>query len=118
MIKDGRLLVELISPNPKIEFLQTEVEFEITNTKTIRRTISLIPIKYPETENITIIPQKVSVMVDGPKEIVEQLDENKIIANLNTSILNRDFATVSFKVPSGVKIIEYTPQKIQVIQND
>jgi hypothetical protein len=118
IIKNGRLIIQLISPNPKIEILQDEIEFEITNTKIIRKTISLIPIKYPETENITIIPQKVSVMVSGPKEIVEQLNKNTITANLNTSILNKDFATVSFKVPSGVKIIEYTPQKIQVIQND
>ena len=94
------------------------MEFEITNTKIIRRTITLIPIKYSENKNITIIPQKVSVMVSGPKEIVEQLDNNTITANLNTSILNRDFASVSFRVPTGVKIIEYTPQRIQVIQND
>lgn len=118
IIKDGKLTIGLISPDPKIELLQNEMEFEVTNTKMIRKTISLIPIKYSETLNITIIPQKVSVMVSGPKEIVEQLDKNTIIANLNTSILNRDFASVSFKVPSGVKIIEYTPQRIQVIQND
>ena len=118
IIDDGKLIIELISPNPKIELLQAEMEFEITNTKIIRRTITLIPIKYSENKNITIIPQKVSVMVSGQKEIVEQLDNNTIVANLNTSILNRDFASVSFKVPTGVKIIEYTPQRIQVIQND
>ncbi|HHE65595.1 MAG TPA: hypothetical protein ENL09_06180, partial [Bacteroidetes bacterium] len=118
MIVDGKLTVNLISPNPKIELLQEKIEFEITNTKIIRRTISLIPIKYPETENITIIPQKVSVMVSGPKEIIEQLDINSIIANLNISILKKDFANISFDVPSGVKIIEYTPQRIQVIHND
>lgn len=118
MIVDGKLTVELISPDPKIELLQEKIEFEITNTKIIQRTISLIPIKFPETENITIIPQKVSVMVSGPKEIVEQLNTNSIIANLNTTILKKDFASVTFEVPAGVKIIEYTPQKIQVIQND
>ena len=118
IIKDGKITIGLISPDPKIELLQNEMEFDVENTKIIRRTISLIPIKYSETENITIIPQKVSVMVSGPKEIVEQLDNNTIVANLNTSILNRDFASVSFKVPTGVKIIEYTPQRIQVIQND
>ena len=68
MIADGKLTVELISPDPKIELIQEKIEFEITNTKIIQRTISLIPIKYPETENITIIPQKVSVMVSGLKK--------------------------------------------------
>ncbi len=118
MILDGKLIANLISPDPKVVLLQERVEFEITNTKIIQRTISLIPIKYSETENITIIPQKVSVMVSGPKEIIEQLDISSIIANLNTSLLKKDFANVSFEVPSGVKIIEYTPQRIQVIQND
>ncbi len=118
MIIDGKLIASLISPDPKIVLLQERVEFEIANTKIIQRTISLIPIKYSETENITIIPQKVSVMVSGPKEIIEQLDISSIVANLNTSILKKDFASVSFEVPSGVKIIEYTPQRIQVIQND
>ena len=118
MIVDGKLTVDLISPDPKIELLQKKVEFEITNTKIIQKTISLIPIKFSETENITIIPQKVSVMVSGPKEIIEQLNKNNIIANLNKSILKKDYANVSFEVPSGVKIIEYTPQRIQVIQND
>lgn len=118
MIVDGKLTMNLISPDPKIELSKDKISFEITNTKIIQRTISLIPIKYPETENITIIPQKVSVMVSGPKEIVEQLNINSIIANLNLSILKKEFASVSFEVSSGVKIIEYTPQRIQVIQND
>ncbi|MDP8204213.1 MAG: CdaR family protein [Candidatus Tenebribacter mawsonii] len=118
MIEDGKLTAELISPDPKIELPKGKIEFEITNTKIIQRTISLIPIKFSETRNITIIPQKVSVMVSGPKEMVEQLNTNSIIANLNTSILKKDFASVSFEVPSGIKIIEYTPQRIQVIQND
>ncbi|MCD6176544.1 MAG: YbbR-like domain-containing protein [Candidatus Cloacimonetes bacterium] len=118
MIVDGKLTVELISPDPKIDLFQDSIEFEITNTKIVHKTISLIPIKYPETENITIIPQKVSVMVSGPKEIMEKLNTNSIIANLNISNLKKDFANVSFEIPAGVKIIEYTPQKIQVIQND
>lgn len=118
MIVDGKLTMSLISPDPKIELSQEKISFEITNTKIIQKTISLIPIKYPETENITIIPQKVSVMVSGPKEIVEQLNFNSIIANLNLSTLKKEFASVSFEAPSGVKIIEYTPLRIQVIQND
>ena len=118
MIVDGKLTVDIISPDPKIRLIQEKIEFEITNTKIIKRTITLIPIKYSETENISIIPQKVSVMVSGPKEIVEKLNISSITANLNTSILKKDFANVSFEVPSGVKIIEYTPKKIQVIWND
>ncbi len=118
MIKEGILGIELISPDPKVEILEGKIDFEITNAKIIQKTISLIPIKYSENENISIIPQKVSVMVSGPKEIVEKLNSNSIIAKLSTSILRKDFASVTFEVPTGVKIIEYTPQRIQVIHND
>lgn len=118
MISDGKLSTVLVTPDPKIHLVQSKIEFEVTNTKIIQRTISLIPIKYPESENITIIPQKVSVMVNGPKELVEQLNSSSIVANLNISILQKEFANVTFEAPSGIKIIEYTPQKIQVIYND
>jgi len=118
MINDGKITIEFISPDPKIQLLQNKIEFQVTNTKIIQRTISLIPIKYPESENITIIPQKVSVMVNGPKELVEQLNTSSIIANLDISLLQKDFANVTFEAPSGINIIEYTPQKIQVIYND
>jgi len=118
MIKEGILGIELMSPDPKVKLLQEKIDFEITNAKIIQKTISLIPIKYSENQNITIIPQKVSVMISGPKEIVEKLNSNSIKAKLSTSILRKDFASVTFEVPTGVKIIEYTPQKIQVIHND
>ncbi|MDP8267660.1 MAG: CdaR family protein [Candidatus Tenebribacter davisii] len=118
MIEDGKLSVAIISPDPKVEILQDKIEFEITNTKIISRTISLIPIKYPENINISIIPQKVSVMVKGPKEIIEDLRTSSITANLNITSLKKNFANVIFDVPSGVKILEYTPQKIQIIHND
>ncbi|MCF7858108.1 MAG: hypothetical protein K9N07_02115 [Candidatus Cloacimonetes bacterium] len=118
MIVDGKITIELVSPDAKIELEQNVVEFEITNTKIVQRTISLIPIKYPEDKNISIIPQKVSVMVSGPKEIVEELNVNSIMATLNTSNLNKDFTNVTFKLPTGIKILEYTPQNIQIIRNE
>ena len=117
MVNDGKLTVLLITPDPKAELLKDRIVFEVTQTKIINRTISLIPIKFPETENISIIPQKVSIMVRGPQEIVEKLDNNSIIANINLAKVRKGFTEVKFEVPAGIRIIEYTPKKIQVIEN-
>jgi hypothetical protein len=117
MVKNGKLSVLLITPDSKAELLKDRIVFEVTQTKIINRTISLIPIKFPETKNISIIPQKVSVMVRGPKELVEKLDNTSIIASLNLSKVRKGFTEVKFEVPAGIRIIEYTPKKIQVIEN-
>ena len=117
MVKNGKLTVLLIKPDVKAELLKDRIIFDVTQTKSINRTISLIPIKFPETENISIIPQKVSVMVRGPKEIVEKLDSNSIIAELNLAKIRKGFTEVKFEVPAGIRIIEYTPKRIQIIEN-
>lgn len=118
MVENGKLTVLLVTPDPKVVLLKDRVVFEVSQTKIINRTISLIPIRFPEMENISIIPQKVSVMIRGPKEIVEKLDNKTIIANLNISKIRKNFTEVYFEVPTGVRIVEYTPQKIQVIRNE
>lgn len=118
MVEDGKLFALLVTPDPKVVLLKDRVVFKVTQTKIINRTISLIPIKFPEKENISIIPQKVSVMIRGPKEIVEKLDNKTIIANLNISKIRKNFTEVYFEVPTGVRIVEYTPKKIQVIRNE
>ncbi|MCD4796057.1 MAG: hypothetical protein K8R49_02665 [Candidatus Cloacimonetes bacterium] len=117
-VENGKLSVVIINPDPKVQLLKDRIILKITQTKTINRTISLIPIRFPEEKNITIIPQKVSVMVRGPEEIVEKLNNKSIIVNLNISDIGKDYAEITFEVPSGVKIIEYTPKKIQVIKNE
>ncbi len=118
MVEDGKLTALLVTPDPKVVLLKDKVVFEVSHTKIINRTISLIPIKFPEGEKISIIPQKVSVMIRGPKEIVEKLDNKTIIANLNISKIRKNFTEVYFEVPTGVRIVEYTPKKIQVIRNE
>ena len=118
MVENGKLSVIIINPDPKVQLLKDRIILEVTQTKTINRTISLIPIRFPEEKNITIIPQKVSVMVRGPEEIVGKLNNKSIIAHLNISNVGKDYAEVTFEVPAGVKIIEYTPKKIQVIKNE
>jgi len=118
MVVDNKVNAALVTPHESIQLLKDMVVLEVTQTKIINKTISLIPIKFPESENITIIPQKISVMVRGPEELVEKLDNSTIIANLELGKIRKNFTGVVFELPSGVKIVEFTPKKIQVIRNE
>ena len=118
MVVDGKVSTSLINPHESIQLLKNTVVLEVTQTKIINKTISLIPIEFPESENITIIPQKVSVMIRGPEELVDKLDKSRIIAKLELGKLRKNFTSVSFELPSGVKIVEYTPKRVQVIRNE
>ena len=119
MLKNDKLTVKLVSPDPSLNLKQTEISFEIEKTKQITRTISLIPVTFPSNLNIAIIPQKVSAMIKGPEDIVKNISSKKIVAKLSLEKINKNnFAEVDFELPVGVKLIEYTPRKIQIIKND
>ena len=66
MIKDNKLTIALITPDPKMNLEKDQISLEITQSKMVTKTISLIPVRYPLNQNISIIPQKVSAMVRGP----------------------------------------------------
>ena len=119
MVKDNKLTIPLENPDENTNLLTHQVVFNITSIRMITRTISLIPVKFPENLNISIIPQKVSAMISGSEDIVSKLDNKIIIAYLDENKVKRnDFMEVSFELPAGVKLIEYTPKKIQIIHNE
>ena len=118
MVKDNKLSVALIVPDPKMNLEKDQISLEITQSKITTKTISLIPVKYPLNKNISIIPQKVSAMVRGPEDILEKLTNKNVTASIDENKINRnDFVRVKFSLPTGVKLVEYTPQKIQIIRD-
>ncbi len=119
MLRDGKVKVSLIKPVGKVEFENNDIVFDVLQKKIITKTISLIPVKFPINENISIIPQKVSIMVRGPEDIVNKLDKRKISAHIEINkAKSNDFVDIKFDIPTGVKLIDHTPQKIQIIRND
>ncbi|MFO7896831.1 MAG: CdaR family protein [Candidatus Cloacimonadales bacterium] len=118
-VKDGKISLKLIAQDDNITIEKDNINLEISRSETAIRTISLIPISYSESDNITIIPQKVSVMVSGPKEIINNLNLRSIKAELDyNNLLNSKNAKVNFELPPGVNLLEYTPNKIQVLENE
>ncbi|MBN1948750.1 MAG: YbbR-like domain-containing protein [Candidatus Cloacimonetes bacterium] len=124
MLKSGKITAKLIPPDNRVQLLNKNVILEVTQSQVVTRTISLIPVSYPLEMNISIIPQKVSVMIRGPKELIDDLETTSIRAYIDPADLRnlksgkKHFAPVSFALPAGVKLVEYTPQQIQVILND
>ena len=124
MLKDGKINVDLIIPDPRIRFVKNQITLEVTVSKQVERTISLIPIHYPLDMGITIIPQKISIMIIGPQEIINKVEKSSIHAFIDEDAIKKlksgesIFTSVEFSVPTGVKLIEYTPQQIQISKND
>ncbi len=123
-IKDGKLTAQLIDPDPRVQLIKNIVVLEITHIKLINRTISLIPITYPLDQEITIIPQKVSIMIRGPKEIADILEKSSIEAYIDLKDIKKIetgksiSVDVNFNLPSGIQLIDYTPRKIKILKND
>ncbi|MBN1327600.1 MAG: hypothetical protein JW996_06590 [Candidatus Cloacimonetes bacterium] len=124
MVENGKIITQLINPHLQIELIQNNVILDVTQIRLVNRTYSLIPVEYPLDKKITIIPQKVSVMIRGPQEVLDSLSTSNIRAYLSNKDINRalssreNFSSVNFELPSGVKLIEYTPQQIQILSND
>ncbi|MBN2460302.1 MAG: YbbR-like domain-containing protein [Candidatus Cloacimonetes bacterium] len=124
MVKDGLLTIELVVPDNRIQLLQPTITFDVTSTRLVNQIISLIPIEYPLNLNITIIPQKVSVMLRGPEDLLNKLTSDSIRAYINPNDIKKalntrnKFVEVNFVIPSGIKLLEHTPQNIQILEND
>ncbi|MFC1887742.1 hypothetical protein ACFLYK_02935 [Candidatus Cloacimonadota bacterium] len=124
MLKDGKIIADLIIPDPRLRLIRNDITLEVTVAKQIDKIISLIAIDYPLDLGVSIIPQKISVMIMGPQEIIENIDRSSIDAFITRNKIKNlkpgesIFVPVEFTVPAGVKLVEYTPQQIQVIKND
>lgn len=123
MFDNGKLSLRLINPDKRLLFDTNIITLNLTQERLVSKTISLISITYPVDQQITIIPQKVSIMIKGPQNIVEKLEKKDIEAYLDSKDLRKIKPGkevqlgVKFILPKGVKMLEYTPAKIQVIKN-
>ncbi len=117
MVKNGMINIRLIPPTENIVLLEPEITLRVVEQKSVSKTISLIPISYPQTNKVTIIPQKVSVMIRGPQNIINKIKRNDIEAYVdNEAIKKNGFAEIKFNIPKGITLVDYTPRQVQVIK--
>jgi len=118
-VVNDKIRVNLLKPDARLQLQKEQLNLEIMESRIITKTISLIPITFPHTLGISIIPQKVTVMISGPEDILQKVDKNAIKAQLDINNIHKlDYTGILFELPTGTKIQEYTPSRIQVIKND
>ncbi len=116
-VENGFISVRLIPPSKDIVVLNPEIKLRVIQQKSIIKTISLIPISYPPNAKVTLIPQKVSVIIRGPQNIVNKVTKDSIVAYVDKNDVKKSgLVIVKFKTPNGVEIIDFTPRKVQVIK--
>lgn len=114
-----QLQVELEIPDGILGIKPDIVTVVLESPSIINRTIPLIPIQYPSEKISLIIPQTVTVKVEGLAERVQSLRPQMISAYVSVPDgFEYDFAPISFRLPEGVTLIDHTPQRVQIIRED
>ena len=80
------------------------------------RTFDKIPIEIRSREDrkVVITPQEVWVKVSGPKQMVEELSDDDIVAYVKVNRRNRKDVSIRFELPEGIKVIGWEPVKTSV----
>ncbi|MEA1971734.1 MAG: hypothetical protein U9N34_00315 [Candidatus Cloacimonadota bacterium] len=116
-ISKNKISVNLIEPQ-NLKLYTNKIEIEIVKTEIIQKYLTHIPIKIPIDFNKSIIPQKVSVLIKGPKQIINNTYKENITAKLNRAHLDREFAKLYFTLPDNVELLDYSPSKVRIIENE
>jgi hypothetical protein len=95
------------------------VELTIEIAETYTRTIPLVRIDYPQNRGVSIIPQYVTVKVEGTQNVIQNLTQRMIRATVDIpEAFEYDFANIVVDVPDNMRLVEYTPQRVQLIPNE
>ncbi len=115
MVKDYIATANLISPDPAVQLLTDKVKIDISTAQYITITIPLIPIFNPRASEFVIMPQKVSALVRGRKDMLDELNAEELNPFVNLkSVKPGDEVKIEFNPPADIKILEFTPEKVQV----
>ncbi|MCF7919671.1 MAG: hypothetical protein K9N06_07135 [Candidatus Cloacimonetes bacterium] len=114
LLQNGEMSVRLLRPSPDIELLEDKIILTLSGESDIIKTISLVPIIYSQSAGYSISPQKVTVKVAGESAVLAGVTRDDIRIELVVGD-NPDFASLKFTLPPGIKIQEYTPERVRII---
>ncbi len=115
-IEKSRFDIDLEIPEDVINSSTETVEIILEAPVVTIRTIPLIRINYPDDRGIIIIPQYVTVQIEGVADIVHSVRPNMINAYIeNPEVYVNSFAPITFDIPETIKITKHTPRRVQVI---
>ena len=119
VIDDDHVHAELEIPDGILGIRPDMVRVILESPEILTRTLPLIRINYPPERIAMIIPQTVTVKVEGFAEDVQRLRPAMISANITIPDgYEPDFAQIEIRLPDNMTLIEHTPQRVQVFYHE
>lgn len=116
-LSKGKLEIELLKPE-NVQLHTQTVVVQVEESEIVEKYLTLIPITIPQDFEKTIVPQKVSVLIKGPQKIIKNIEASDIIARLKKGFLDKEYADIDFKLPENIELIDYSPEKVRIIENE
>jgi YbbR domain-containing protein len=115
-----RAKADLISPDPEVRILElkpTEVRIDIEGLPT-EGIVSPVPL-VPPSASVRVMPASVSVLVRGPRNLVDDLEIGDIVAELEpvAGKAGAGIHRVRVTLPEGLTVVRVTPGTVAVTTN-
>jgi hypothetical protein len=119
MLKGNQIEIGLQTPPEGVELLTRKVYLTNVKSTLTRRTLPLIPIVSSNAAGFDLVPQNVTVVVEGKPDMVNNLSPADIVVRpLSTPLREGEMLDLTFDTPSGIAVVDYTPQKVQAVKHD
>ena len=119
MMSDQKQEIILIKPDSEIMLDTDNIKLKKSSEIVIKKTSLFVPIRFSNKKEFSLVPQKTMVRIEGRSELLENTSNLDIQAYVEDGELkDKKMLPVKFKVDSEIKILDYTPQKVQVIRKD
>lgn len=113
-LKNNQLRVALMSPSHLVELKSDEIVIKFNSQVKTVKTLSLLPIRYYGDRQIEFSPKKLTVKLEGNENELGKLNKDKIkIKLVIPDSLATGYGYPEFELPTGITILEYTPEKIR-----
>jgi|GEM_PF-6143551 len=111
--------VRLASPGDLFQLEREQAILRIDKAEYVRKDFNQITIRNPYESRFAIFPGKVNLLLEGTQEAISGLKRADISVTLVSGRpQNGNEIGLDIRVPNGVRLIEYTPQTVQVIYHE
>ena len=115
-LKRRNMNIRLLAISEHVVILPPFIELLKASDVIATRTISFLPI-FHDASKMSIFPERVTVIVEGNHELISNLRNEEIFAYVNDSdvdLENNLEIDIYFTVPDFVRIVDYTPKKVDI----
>ncbi len=119
MMSDRKKEINLIKPDTEVVLETDIIKLKTSSEIVIKKASLFVPIRFKNKKEFSLVPQKTMVRIEGRSELLENTANLNIQAYVDDDELkDKKMLAVKFSVGSEIKILDYTPQKVQVIKKE